>query len=143
MTNKSSYDGKEMVRSDFFHYEAFPNDTNCPVPAVSSSLMASNAPADKHFMFHPKGESFVKHTKTLMEGGFCPKSIESSANDWREAGEWFEVLLMRSALPLATERTQEGGLGSWGKPSWLGARLCRLFELASLKKVGWSVNISL
>jgi Na+-transporting NADH:ubiquinone oxidoreductase subunit NqrF len=66
MTNKSSYDGKEMVRSDFFHYEAFPNDTNCPVPAVSSSLMASNAPADKQLMFHPKGESFVKHTNARL-----------------------------------------------------------------------------
>ena len=60
---------------------------------ITSLLL--HAPADKHFMFHPKGESFVKHTRTLMEGGFCPKSIESSANDWREAGEWFEVLLMK------------------------------------------------
>jgi hypothetical protein len=29
-------------------------------------------------MAHPKGESFVSHTKTLLMGGFCPSAIKPS-----------------------------------------------------------------
>ena len=91
-----------------------------------------HAPADKKVIVHPKGESFVNYTKTLMEGGFCLESITSAQYRGRLGGggclfasfsapekvrekvSWFVLCARalgfaacRSALPLSTEGTKE------------------------------------
>ncbi len=40
----------------------------------------------RKLIVHPKGESFVNYTKTLMEGGFCPESITSAQYRGRLGG---------------------------------------------------------
>ena len=55
-------------------------------------------------MAHPKGESFVSHTKTLLMGGFCPSATKPLAKDWRGGWGVVDALL------------RQGGLGGCEKP---------------------------
>ena len=48
-------------------------------------------------MAHPKGESFVSHTKTLWKGR-RPSTIKPLANDWRGVWGVVEALLRQGGL---------------------------------------------
>ena len=58
-------------------------------------------------MAHPKGESFVSHTKTLLMGGFCPSATKPLAKDWRGVWGVVEALLRQGGFVFSERARNE------------------------------------